>query len=106
MDHGQQLKVLVTGAAGRIGSAFFCHARGRYRGWQQKAAKMRHMIPTALALNPRTKAGAKEVVEDPHHRQGRYYQHHPHDAEESPAHYHGQQDRDRVDVKSPSLDVG
>lgn len=30
MDHGQQLKVLVTGAAGRIGSAFFRHARERY----------------------------------------------------------------------------
>ena len=30
MDHGQQLKVLLTGAAGRIGSAFFCYARERY----------------------------------------------------------------------------
>ena len=27
MDHGHQLKVLLTGAAGRIGSAFFHHAR-------------------------------------------------------------------------------
>ena len=63
------------------------------------------MIPTAHTLIPRTKADAKEVVEDPYHRQSRYGQHHPHDAEESPAHYHGQQDRDRVDVKSPSLDA-
>lgn len=30
MDHGQRSKVLLTGAAGGIGSAFFRHARDRY----------------------------------------------------------------------------
>jgi hypothetical protein len=51
--------------------------------------------PTAHVLLLGTEADAREVVEDPHYRQGRYCQHHPQDAKEAPAYYHGQQDRDR-----------
>jgi hypothetical protein len=62
-------------------------------------------IPTVHMLILCMEADAKEVVEDPHHRQSRYCQHHPEDAEECPAYYHGQQDRDRVDVERPSVDA-
>src|SRR3712207_7680789 len=55
------------------------------------------LFPYTTLFRSRTKADAKEVVEDPQYCQGRYGEHHPHDTEESPADYHSQQDRDRVD---------
>ena len=77
-------------------------------GWSEAlgAQSTKVKIPAVHMLLRGTQADAKEIIEDPHHRQSRYGQHHPHDTEESPTHDYGQQDRDRVDVERPPLDAG